>query len=121
MPTDTAPLTRLVRARTGRARCAEMARQADAKAARYPAGSALHADWADLAADYRATVEQWSATIKELEATDPGRVVRRSCTYCEKTAEPGRYECHEHDDGLPYGEPIDSDPLTPGGVFGYSA
>jgi hypothetical protein len=41
---------------------------------------------------------------------------RRQCTECPKRAEPGRYECFEHDDGLPYGQPIDSNPLTPGGV-----
>lgn len=111
----TAPLTRLVRARTARNRCEQMARQADAKAARYPEGSALHADWADLAKDYRATVQQWTLTITELEGEDTAR--HRPCTYCEKRATPGRYECPEHDDDLPYGEAIDSDPLTPGGVF----
>lgn len=41
----------------------------------------------------------------------------RRCTVCPKAASPGRYECNEHDDDLPYGQPIDRDPLTPGGLF----
>jgi hypothetical protein len=43
---------------------------------------------------------------------------RRRCSSCPKAARPGRFECNEHDDDEPYGQPIDRDPLTPGGLFG---
>lgn len=66
------PLTQRLRARQAAARCARQALACDAKARRYPEGSALRADWSALARDYRATAADWRGIVLEL-TEEPGR------------------------------------------------
>lgn len=66
----TAPtLTRSLRARQAAARNDQLAGTCEAKAARYPEGSALRADWLAVAAEHRATAAQWRTMTED--PTDP--------------------------------------------------
>lgn len=63
-------LTRSLRARQCAARNDRLAASCDAKAARYPEGSALRADWLALAAEHRDTAASWR-TMTAQPVTDP--------------------------------------------------
>jgi hypothetical protein len=65
-------LSRRLRARQAAARCERQAHNIDVKAARYPVGSALRADWTALAADYRAAAADWRTVLTELDTDDDG-------------------------------------------------
>lgn len=73
------------------------------------AAIARRAGFPDDAATLADSATAWRALIP---------TPRRQCSQCPKRAAVGRYECAEHDDGLPDGEPVDRAPLTPGGVLG---
>jgi hypothetical protein len=62
---STTTLTRNLRARQSASRCDGMAAVQERRAARYPEGSALRADYLSLAADYRDTAAQWRALVEE--------------------------------------------------------
>lgn len=96
MTTATGHLTPLLRARQARLRCAEKARHAELRAATGTGGQ-LTSDWAELAADYRRSADEWAKEVARLEA-ELG-CTRRQCANpdCDKRAADGDTFCPEHD------------------------
>lgn len=61
-------MTAARRARLGVLRCEDKARRAEFRADRYGAGTALADGYADLAATYRQTADEWRKVLADLDA-----------------------------------------------------
>jgi hypothetical protein len=68
--TATEFLSRRLRARQSALRCDRQAAVAEAKAARYPDGSALRADWLSIARVYRDNATEWQDILDGLTPED---------------------------------------------------